>query len=58
MLVQCAQYIWEPSGQDSDLGRWGLQVIEGGKGVSGLSSEPVGFDRRFVPPHQKEGPEA
>src|SRR3989475_2931518 len=31
-LVECAQYIVGPFGQDSDLRRWGLKMIEAGNG--------------------------
>jgi hypothetical protein len=31
-VVECAQYMVGPFGQDSDLRRWGLKMIEAGNG--------------------------
>lgn len=49
MLVQCAQYVLGPFGQDSDLRRWGLQIIEGGKGSKRAKQRAVvGVARRLA----------
>ena len=49
MLVQCAQYILGPFGEDSDLRRWGLQVIEAGHGSKRAKQRAVvGVARRLA----------
>jgi transposase len=48
-LVECAQYIVGPFGQDSDLRRWGLKVIEEGNGSKRARQRAVvGVARRLA----------
>ena len=48
-LVQCAQYILGPFGEDSDLRRWGLKMIEDGKGTKRAKQRAVvGVARRLA----------
>lgn len=48
-LVECAQYIVGPFGQDSDLRRWGLKMIEDGNGSKRARQRAVvGVARRLA----------
>jgi transposase len=48
-LVECAQYIVGPFGQDSDLRRWGLKMIESGNGSKRARQRAVvGVARRLA----------
>ena len=48
-LVECAQYIVGPFGQDSDLRRWGLKMIEEGNGSKRARQRAVvGVARRLA----------
>jgi transposase len=48
-LVQCAQYILGPFGEDSDLRRWGLQMIAAGNGSKRAKQRAVvGVARRLA----------
>jgi transposase len=45
-LVQCAQHIVGPFGQDSDLRRWGLKVVADGNGSKRAKQRAVDQGRR------------
>jgi hypothetical protein len=48
-LVECAQYMVGPFGQDSDLRRWGLKMIEAGNGSKRARQRAVvGVARRLA----------
>jgi transposase len=48
-LVECAQYIVGPFGQDCDLRRWGLMLIEAGNGSQRARQRAVvGVARRLA----------
>ena len=48
-LVECAQYMLGPFGQDSDLLRWGLKMIEDGHGSKRARQRAVvGVARRLA----------
>jgi transposase len=48
-LVECAQYIVGPFGEDSDLRRWGLKMIAGGNGSKRARQRAVvGVARRLA----------
>jgi len=48
-LVECAQYMLGPFGQDSDLRRWGLKMIENGNGSKRARQRAVvGVARRLA----------
>jgi len=48
-LVECAQYLLGPFGQDSDLRRWGLKMIEAGNGSKRARQRAVvGVARRLA----------
>jgi transposase len=48
-LVECAQYIVGPFGEDSDLRRWGLKMIAGGNGSKRAKQRAVvGVARRLA----------
>ena len=47
--MECAQYMVGPFGQDSDLRRWGLRMIEAGNGSKRARQRAVvGVARRLA----------